>query len=77
MMQAMIEWIPVSGSDRIVAEAYDPAAERIYVRFPDGVEWWYAACPPKEWRAFTAQGQSRGRYIAQVLDHRPNGRHTG
>jgi len=36
----------VAGSSRIVAEAYDPEAETIYVRFPDGVEWFYAACPP-------------------------------
>jgi len=45
----MIEWTPVSGSDRIVAEAYDPDAETINVRFPDGVEWYYAACPPDTW----------------------------
>ena len=42
----MIEWIPVTGSSRIEAEAYDPEAETIYVRFPDGVEWQYSACPP-------------------------------
>jgi len=34
----MIEWIPVAGSSRIVAEAYDAESERIFVRFPDGVE---------------------------------------
>jgi len=28
-MQEMIEWIPVSGSSRIVAETYDPESERI------------------------------------------------
>ena len=32
----MIEWIPVSSSTRIVAEAYDAETERIYVRFPNG-----------------------------------------
>ena len=74
----MIEWIPVSGSDRIVAEAYDPESERIYVRFSrDGVEWWYAACPPQVWQEFTAPGQSRGQYIHRVLNHKPNGRHGG
>ncbi len=73
----MIEWIPVSGSKRIVAEAYDPETEKIYVRFTDGVEWWYAACPPHVWQEFTAQGQSRGQYIARVLDFKPHGRHSG
>ena len=73
----MIEWIPVSSSTRIVAEAYDPETERIYVRFPDGVEWWYAACPPHVWKEFTAPGQSRGQYIKRVLDFKPHGRHSG
>ena len=72
----MIEWRPVNGSTRIVAEAYDSDSERIYVRFPDGVEWWYAACPPNVWTEFSAPGQSRGKYISRVLDHKPNGRHA-
>ena len=71
----MIEWVPVSGSSRIVAEAYDPLGERIYVRFPDGVEWWYDACPPHVWEEF--RSQSRGQYIKQVLNFKPNGRHAG
>ena len=74
---SLIEWQAVEGSDRIVAEAYDPVEERIYVRFPNGVEWWYAASPPATWEEFTAAGQSRGQYIHDVLNHRPNGRHTG
>lgn len=73
----MFEWISVSGSSRIVAEAYDPEAERIYVRFPNGIEWWYAACPRDIWEEFTSPGQSRGKYINQVLDYKPNGRHAG
>ena len=73
----MLEWTPVVGSSRIVAEAYDSATETIYVRFPKGVEWWYAACPPHTWEEFTALGQSRGQYIYRVLDHKPNGRHAG
>ena len=73
----MIEWIPVSSSTRIVAEAYDPGNETIYVRFLKGVEWWYAACPPNVWEEFTAPGQSRGQYIRRILDHKPNGRHGG
>ena len=73
----MIEWIPVIGSSRIAAEAYDPETETIYVRFHDGVEWRYSACPPNIWAEFTAPGQSRGKYISAVLDHKPHGRYTG
>lgn len=73
----MIQWNAVTASSRIVAEAYDAEAERIYVRFPNGVEWWYAACPRNVWEEFTALGQSRGQYIHDVLNHKPNGRHAG
>lgn len=72
----MNEWIPVYGSTRIVAEWYDPDMETIYVRFPNGVEWWYASCPPHVWEAFTAPGQSRGQYIHQTLNYKPNGRNV-
>jgi hypothetical protein len=73
----MIEWTPVSGSTRIVAESYDAAAETIYVRFPDGVEWWYGACPSQVWQEFTSPGQSRGQFIARTLNFKPNGRYSG
>jgi hypothetical protein len=73
----MIEWIPVTSSTRIVAEAYDPETETICVRFPNGVEWWYAACPPHVWEEFSSPGQSRGQYIHRVLNFKPNGRHAG
>jgi KTSC domain len=73
----MIEWAPVAGSTRIIAEAYDPETETIYVRFPDGVEWWYGACPPHVWEQFRLPGQSRGQYIRSVLDFKPNGRYSG
>jgi hypothetical protein len=73
----MIEWNPVSGSSRICAEAYDLETERIYVRFPNGIEWWYAGCPLQVWQEFTAPGQSRGQYIHRILNHKPNGRHAG
>jgi hypothetical protein len=72
----MIEWNPVS-SARIVAEAYEIETEAIYVRFPNGVEWCYTACPPDVWAAFTAPGQSRGQFIKDVLNYKPNGRHAG
>lgn len=73
----MIEWIPVVGSERIVAEAYLPEQEMILVRFPEGVEWSYSACSAAVWEAFTAPGQSRGQFIAQVLDAKPNRRWIG
>jgi KTSC domain len=71
------EWIVVNGSSRIVAEGYDPEWETIYVRFPNGIEWQYHACPPQVWEAFTAPGQSRGQYISQVLNFKPNSRYDG
>lgn len=73
----MIEWLPVSGSTRIIAEAYDPSTETIYVRFPDGKEWSYSACSPEEWAEFRAPGQSRGKYIHRVLNHKPHGPYGG
>lgn len=71
-----LDWQPVE-SNRIVAEAYDPETETIYVRFPDGVEWYYEACPLEVWEAFTAPGQSRGQFIREVLDAKPHGRWSG
>ena len=41
------------------------------VRFQDGVEWAYSACPTAVWAEFTAPGQSRGRFITRVLDAKP------
>jgi hypothetical protein len=73
----MIDWQPVTGSTRIVAEAYVPESETILVRFPDGVEWAYSACSPSVWEEFTASGQSRGQYIATVLNAKPHGRWSG
>lgn len=72
-----VEWTPVDGSSRIVAEAYLPELETILVRFPDGTEWAYGACPPAVWEEFTAPGQSRGSYIAEVLNSKPNSRWSG
>lgn len=71
----MIDWQPVTNSTRIVAEAYLPEAETILVRFPDGVEWAYSACPPSVWEEFTHG--SRGQYIATVLNGKPNSKWAG
>lgn len=73
----MIEWIAVGDSKRIVAEAYDAETETIYVRFPDGVEWWYSGCSPATWEEFTRPGQSRGQYISRELNYKSNGRYGG
>lgn len=73
----MIDWIPVDGSTRIIAEAYVPEMETILVRFPSGVEWSYSACPLAVWEEFTAPGQSRGKYIESVLNNKPHRRWAG
>ncbi|MFS4507265.1 KTSC domain-containing protein [Clavibacter sp. Sh2141] len=70
----MLSWREVD-SGRIVAEAYDEGEEIIYVRFPNGVEWQYEACPVHVWEAFTAHGQSRGSYIHEILNHKPHRRY--
>lgn len=73
----MIKWFDVTESTRIVAEAYLSEEETILVRFTDGVEWAYSACPPNVWSEFTRPGQSRGKYIAQVLNYKPHRRWQG
>lgn len=73
----MIDWQPVGGSSRIVAEAFVAELETILVRFPNGKEWAYSACNQSVWEEFTAVGQSRGQYIAQVLNAKPHGPWSG
>lgn len=72
----MIDWIPVTGSSWIVAEAYSEETETIYVKFNDGTGWAYQACPPNVWAEFTAEGQSRGQYINKVLKFKPGGKYV-
>ncbi|MHA4855062.1 KTSC domain-containing protein [Rhodococcus sp. MSC1_016] len=69
-----LDWQPVD-SKRIVAEAYNPDTETIYVRFPNGIEWYYEACTPDVWEAFTSPGQSRGQFLHHTLNDKPNRRH--
>jgi hypothetical protein len=73
----MPDWNAVTNSERIVAEAFIEETETILVRFPDGVEWAYSACQRQVWEEFTAPGQSRGKYIATVLNHKPNAKWAG
>ena len=69
----MIEWIPVA-SAMIVAEAYDANTETIYLRFNDGAEWSYAACPANVLDEYSAPGLSRGQYFHRVLKFKPSAR---
>jgi hypothetical protein len=70
-----IEWIEVD-SERIEAMAYDEEEERILVRFPgSGVEWCYESCPPIVWEEFSNPNQSKGKFIHEVLNHKPHHRH--
>ncbi|GAB2969654.1 hypothetical protein [Frigoribacterium salinisoli] len=68
----MIEWQPVAGSSRKVAEAFVAELETILVRFPNGKEWAYSACSQYVWEQFTAPVQFRGQYIAEVLNAKPH-----
>ena len=73
----MVEWILVCGSGRIVADAYDANKGVIYVRFSDGVEWWYGDCGLESWKEFCQSRELRGEYIDRVLRFRRNGRFGG
>lgn len=70
-----LEWHDVDSS-RIVAEAYDPEAEIIYVRFTDGTEYCYEACPPHVLGAVHRAGAVQGTYINDVLNYKPRHKHT-
>jgi len=75
--RVILNWVPVTGSTRVEAIAYDPDTETIYARFHEGVEWWYGACPPMIWEEFSSPNTSKGQYINQILNGHPNGRHVG
>jgi hypothetical protein len=68
-----IEWRSID-SQAISAEAYDAQTETIYLRFHNGAEWAYDACPQDVWEAFTALGQSRGQFLNRVLKDKPQRR---
>lgn len=48
------------------------SAGDILVEFIDGIQWRYRNCRPKDWSAFV-NTVSPGRFIAEELDHHPNG----
>ena len=60
----MFEWMPIE-STAMTAIGYDPEAETIYVRFTDGKEWWYSACPQAVWDE-----------LNNILKPKPNGRYV-
>lgn len=63
-----IDWLDVTGSERIIAMAYVADQELICVRFPDGVEWCYDGCSQDEFDVFADTATSKGRYISTVLN---------
>ena len=73
----MIEWIPVSGSQVITAEAYDPETRRSMFVLQMVMNGGTRPAPPPTWEEFTAPGQSRGQYLNKVLKFKPNGRYGG
>ena len=71
----MFEWIPIE-SAAMTAIGYDPEAETIYVRFNDGKEWWYSACPQNVWDELNTPGVSAGKVLHCALKAKPNGRYV-
>ncbi len=67
-----IEWVDVTGSDRIVAMAYGAKDAAIFVRFTDGVEWRYENCSQEEYEQFSDSSQSKGKYIHHILNKKPH-----
>lgn len=72
---ADLEWRPLESS-WITNAAYDPDTESIYVRFSNGRAYCYEACPADVWEAFTAAGQSPGKFLNEVLKFKPYHRHV-
>jgi hypothetical protein len=68
------DWIEIDDSTRVTAIAYDAEEERILVRFPDGMEYFYGMCPPTLWDEFSSPGVSKGRFISERLDGKPRGK---
>jgi hypothetical protein len=59
-------------SSRITEMGYDGDTATVYVRFTDGVSWWYTNVPVDVWEQFVATS-SKGRFINETLDGYPNG----
>jgi hypothetical protein len=68
----MFEWVPVESS-AMTAIGYDAETETVYVRFKEGKEWWYSACPQNVWNDMRAPGVSLGKFLHSTLYSKPNG----
>jgi hypothetical protein len=69
----VIEWFEVDSS-AVAAIAYDYESEAIHVRFKSGVEWRYLACSPAEWGDFRSPSTSKGKFVNDILKHKPGAR---
>ena len=67
----MVEMFPVASS-RITEMGYDQESVTVYVRFTDGVSWFYMNVPFDVWEEFVAS-PSKGRFITDTLDAYQNG----
>ena len=64
-------WIPVTGSSRIVAAAYESQRQAVHVRFPDGAEYCYEERSQNIWSQFITPGVSKGAFINSDLNKHP------
>lgn len=58
-------------SSRVEAGWWNPETKVVTVLFPDGTRWAYEGVDRRTWTKFVQSG-SAGRYLADVLDKRPN-----
>jgi hypothetical protein len=75
---SQLNWLSFDSS-RVAEAAYDPANQRLYVRFikpvPEGTPWEYDGVTPSEWRNFR-RAKSAGRYVNRVLNYKAYHRGT-
>lgn len=62
----MVEMFPVASS-RITEMGYESDTATVYVRFTDGISWYYMNVPVDVWEQFVAS-PSKGRFIKETLD---------
>jgi hypothetical protein len=68
-MDAGLTWLPVRSST-VAAYAYDPAAQRLYIRFHSGDAGYYANVPEDVFAAFQVAA-SKGSFVAGRLRGNP------
>lgn len=67
------EWYYFVGSMRVYKATYNSKQLTITVEFTDGVRWDYYSVNAQEWADFLTS-ESPGKYIYEILDHKPNGK---